>query len=288
MPKIHILLPVHNRKEITRNFVVCLKAQTFVNYQLILIDDGSSDGTAEMVREYIPSAVVVTGKGSWWWAGSLQQGIDWLHQNIKDADDIVLMINDDVAIGSDFIETGVNELQPGTLLQATVCCDSSREILDVGVVYDDKTMQFLPAQADSEINCLTTNGLFVRWKDLIRIGNFYPRLLPHYLSDYEFTIRAGRKGLQLSVSKNLNVWWNRQTTGSRTFTQDKFPLFWRSYFSRKSALNPVYWSSFVFLVSKPYRIPMHLMRIWKTAVVIIFHHALSAAKAKFNKRVGSM
>ena len=50
MPKIYILLPVHNRREVTRGFVECLAAQTFSDYHLVLIDDGSTDGTAEMVQ----------------------------------------------------------------------------------------------------------------------------------------------------------------------------------------------------------------------------------------------
>ena len=98
MSKIYILLPVHNRKEITRGFIECLKTQTFQDYHLVLIDDGSNDGTAVMVKEHIPSATVLRGTGDWWWAGSLQQGIEWLRQQKVHDDDAVLMINDDVSI----------------------------------------------------------------------------------------------------------------------------------------------------------------------------------------------
>ena len=47
---LYILLPVHNRCDITREFIDCLKAQTFQDYHLVLIDDGSTDGTEQMVR----------------------------------------------------------------------------------------------------------------------------------------------------------------------------------------------------------------------------------------------
>ena len=49
----YILLPVHNRREITQKFIECLKSQTYQNYKLVLIDDGSSDGTAAMVQSQI-------------------------------------------------------------------------------------------------------------------------------------------------------------------------------------------------------------------------------------------
>lgn len=284
MSKIYILLPVHNRKEITRGFVASLKAQTFSDYHLVLIDDGSTDGTAEMVLEYIPSATVLRGEGNWWWAGSLQQGIHWLQRNHLHQNDIILMINDDVVLDNNFIEAGRKELLslPGTLLQATVCNDISREILDVGMVYDDSKLQFRPPRPSEKINCLTTNGLFVRWGDLLQAGDFYPRLLPHYLSDYEFTIRAGRKGLQLRVSQGLKVWWNRETTGLRQFDESDFLAFCKSYFSKKSALNPVYWTSFVLLTSQFRYIPLNLMRIWRNALVALVRHVVSASKVKFD------
>lgn len=76
--KIYILLPVHNRSAITEHFVNCLAAQTYRSYHLVLIDDGSTDGTADMVRAKIKEISVIKGDGNWWWAGSLQQGIDWL------------------------------------------------------------------------------------------------------------------------------------------------------------------------------------------------------------------
>src|SRR5207237_231210 len=47
-PRIHVLLPVHNRKVTTEKFVRCLKAQAGADWHLVLIDDGSADGTAEM------------------------------------------------------------------------------------------------------------------------------------------------------------------------------------------------------------------------------------------------
>ena len=79
MPELYILLPVHNRRETTRRFLECLRAQTFQDYHLLLIDDGSTDGTAEMAREFISTLTVLGGSGDWWWAGSLPLREDlWL------------------------------------------------------------------------------------------------------------------------------------------------------------------------------------------------------------------
>jgi glycosyltransferase involved in cell wall biosynthesis len=41
MKKVYILLPVHNRKEVTQSFIKCLNAQSVKDFHLVLIDDGS-------------------------------------------------------------------------------------------------------------------------------------------------------------------------------------------------------------------------------------------------------
>ena len=118
--KLYILLPVHNRRDQTEAFINCLTAQTYRNHHLILIDDGSTDGTAELVQERIPSATILKGQGNWWWAGGLQRGIDWLHKASIEDRDIVLMINDDVTFDPYFLEKGAKLLSqhPKTLIHS--------------------------------------------------------------------------------------------------------------------------------------------------------------------------
>ncbi|MEO8935379.1 MAG: glycosyltransferase, partial [Burkholderiaceae bacterium] len=72
MSKIYILLPVHSRRALTERFIRCLQAQTYTDFHVVLIDDGSTDGTAEMVAALLPGRLtILTGTGDWWWGGSL-------------------------------------------------------------------------------------------------------------------------------------------------------------------------------------------------------------------------
>jgi GT2 family glycosyltransferase len=272
--RIYILVPVHNRCEITRNFIDSLRLQTYQNYHLILINDGSTDDTEKMVRQQIKNLTVIRGNGNWWWAGSLQQGINWLKtHNIKPSD-IVLLINDDTVIPSDFLKIGRDLLQklPHSLLQSQIRCLKTGELLDNGFIYDPNHLSFTEAKDEDSINCLTTNGLFIRWNDVKGIGNFYPKILPHYLSDYEYTFRAYKKGLKLHVSPLLQLWWNKETTGFRHVEREAFFSFLKKYFSKKSAANPIYWSNFILLTCPVTLIPLHMLRIWKTALIMAYSH----------------
>ena len=69
---VYVMVPVHNRRAITESYVRSLAAQTDRGVQLVLIDDGSTDGTADAVRDIMPDAIVITGKGDWWFGGALR------------------------------------------------------------------------------------------------------------------------------------------------------------------------------------------------------------------------
>ncbi len=63
-PRIYIILPVHNRIETTHRFIKCLKRQTYTKFHLILVDDGSTDGTEEYVRTELHDVTVIKGNGN--------------------------------------------------------------------------------------------------------------------------------------------------------------------------------------------------------------------------------
>ena len=260
----YILLPVHNRKEITRGFIQCLKAQSCSRYHLVLIDDGSTDGTAEMVCEYIPSLTVLRGKGDWWWAGGLQKGIDWLREREVDDSAIILFVNDDVTFGPDYLKLAgsVMNNRSGLLLLSKFSCDGGNVISESGIVADFRRLTFKAASAEEKVNCLSTRGLFARFGDLKSVGDFYPRLLPHYLSDYEYTIRAARKGMCCETSDLVFLCPNPDTTGYHVIKEPDFYSFFKKYFSIKSTGNPVYWSVFVILSAPKLWILPNLARIW--------------------------
>lgn len=261
MPRVYILLPVHNRKEITRGFIECLLAQTYTDYHLVLIDDGSSDGTAEMVRERIPAATVLRGTGDWWWAKSLQQGLNWLKKKPPMPSDIVLMINDDITFKPEFLEKGVGFLQkyPQSLLLSRIYDAKQGEVVESGISADFRHMSFPIAASQETINCLSTRGLFLRWDACMKIGDFRTIMLPHYGSDSEYTIRAGRKGVALRTSPDVYLVPDTAATG--IVDTDK-ALSINELFSKKYWMNPVYWTSFILLTCPVRWIPVNVARFW--------------------------
>ena len=71
---ISIVIPVHNRREFTRQCLACLAVQTYRNVQTIVVDDGSTDGTDIMISQEFPDVVVMRGDGNLWWTEATNWG----------------------------------------------------------------------------------------------------------------------------------------------------------------------------------------------------------------------
>jgi GT2 family glycosyltransferase len=246
---IYILVPTHNRKKITADFVRSLKRQTYQNFKLVLIDDGSSDGTADVVIKEMPSSIILKGDGNLWWAGALQLAINHLG-NLEIANDSVILItNDDTIIQDDFLEIGLREIASE---RETIICASSKldgKIVSSGVHFNWINFGFAGAENESQINCLPTRGILLRFSDILKIGGFRPKVLPHYLSDYEFTYRAHCKGYKLRCPPTFYLAPMLNETGIRSFAQNKGISYLKMLFSKRCVMNPIYLAFFILLAS---------------------------------------
>jgi len=276
MDTVYVVLPVHNRREVTLKFVRCLKAQTYPAIHLILIDDGSTDGTESAVREAYPSVEVIRGEGSWWWAGCLQRGFDRLKDKSVNETDIVLLANDDTTFAPDYVERAVRFLdgKEDCMLLSRLRNPVTGKVEESGVLADLRTMSFQEAKGAVQINCLSTRGLFLRWQEMKRVGGFHPFVLPHYWSDYEYTIRAMRKGVEGVTTESVWLEANLTLSGQRDLSSSSGWRFVRELFSMKYLVNPIYKSSFVILACPPRWIARNLLRIWWQAIKQILRQGL--------------
>jgi len=264
---VYILLPVYNRRAITVRMAEALRGQTWQDFQLVLVDDGSTDGTADAVRAVLPSAVVLRGDGNWWWAGCLHHACEWLAAKGVAGEAVICFLNDDVDIAPDFLALAVAELAalPDTLLLARQMRAPGGEAIQGGggMRADLARLSFSLEANPAAVNCLPTRGLFLRWRDVVRTGGFHPRLLPHYFSDYEFTLRAHRRGLRLRVAEKAQLFLHEDTGWSRAdlLTRPRGERF-AMLVSKRFKENPLARSAFVWLAAPLWLRPWLGLRVW--------------------------
>ena len=285
MTRVHILLPVHNRKATTAAFIDCLRAQTHQDYRLVLVDDGSTDGTSKMVQERLPGSVILRGDGELWWAGALQLGYCWLKSDQPDAQDLVLLINDDTRIAPDFLATAISLLdgKSGVMLHAQCREESSGQLLDDGVRVNWRRLRFSPVHDSTQVDCLSTRGLFIRVDDFLDSGGFRPASLPHYLSDYEFTFRLRRRGVKPMLDPRLKLWtdWRVSATPSVGWSAAR-----RVLFSRRNPSDPRAWMVFVLLSCPWLWKPWCLLLVGKRSIARLFRLALGGHELGRRKSEG--
>ncbi len=93
--KIGILVACHNRVNVTSKWLQSLVEQVPENWvvTLIAVDDGSSDGTNELLKSSPIVTQVERGDGSWYWAKSMSRAEYILTENYEF--DYLAWVNDD-------------------------------------------------------------------------------------------------------------------------------------------------------------------------------------------------
>ena len=51
-PKVSVIIPTYNQRDFVRETIDSVLAQTYNNIEIIVTDDGSIDGTREIIQEY--------------------------------------------------------------------------------------------------------------------------------------------------------------------------------------------------------------------------------------------
>lgn len=89
-----VVIPVHDRREITLSCLSELRdGEDWDALNVVVVDDGSTDGTAAAIRDEFPSVHLVDGDGTLWWGGAVRAGMEYA----LDRDgEIVVWLNDDV------------------------------------------------------------------------------------------------------------------------------------------------------------------------------------------------
>ena len=74
-PKVSVVMSVYNGEELLRSAIDSILAQTFGDFEFIIIDDGSKDKTASIVRSYKDPRIRLISRPNKGLAASLKEGV---------------------------------------------------------------------------------------------------------------------------------------------------------------------------------------------------------------------
>jgi GT2 family glycosyltransferase len=75
MPLVTVVIPHWNRRDLLRSCLLSLAAQTLADHDIILVDNGSTDGSLEMLESDFPHVTVIRNRENRGFCAAVNQGI---------------------------------------------------------------------------------------------------------------------------------------------------------------------------------------------------------------------
>ena len=202
---IHVLVPVHNRAEFTDQFLASVREQQCSeSVRVLVVDDGSTDRTSAIARSH--GADVLTGDGSWWWAGSVQRGLRRL-SSVMSVGDFVYFGNNDTVLAPGHFEALLNVVHehPGSLVGSVsneIWPDGTVNPVSAGFFIDPTTLTVENAALDvrENLDALAGRGVLIP-ASAARSMKMSPRRMPQHFADLAATWHLRVQGHPLRVAE---------------------------------------------------------------------------------------
>jgi GT2 family glycosyltransferase len=205
--RITALLAAHNRRPKTLACLASYLSQEVpgdVTLSAVLVDDGSTDGTAEAVRERFPEARVIAGSGHLFWAAAMAIAE---REARRGEPDFLLWLNDDATLEpgalSTLIETAESSGEGGCIVVGALRDPRSGELTYSGVrrtgAHPLRFTQVPPGDRATEVDTFNGNVVLVSRAAFERIGSIDGGFA-HATADYDYGLRARSAGIPVLLA----------------------------------------------------------------------------------------
>lgn len=221
-PLIEVVIPTWNGSKMLQHCLQSLSEQTFKQFTVIVVDNGSTDDTEEMLRRGYPAVNLVKLGFNTGFSVAVNAGIE------KSQADLVLLLNNDMEVTPDCLETLLSAavkykeydffaLKMLSFNQRNVLDGAGDVVLRGGVGYRLGTQEFDTAQysVDREVFGACAGAALYRRCFFKKTGLFDEDFFA-YLEDVDLNIRARRLGLQCMYLSDAVVYHiGSATSGSK-------------------------------------------------------------------------
>lgn len=202
MKNIAVVLTCFNRKDKT---VRCLDSLVNENlgilFDFFVVDDNSTDGTVESLKELFYNVTIIKGNGNLFWNGGMYKGVEYILANEKEYD-YCLLVNDDVEFYSKSIEKLIeNQENKGVIVGAT--CDKDNELTYGAIKLIRKnSIKYKTVHPDDDcLKCDTFNAncVLIPYNILKEVGNLDP-YYTHSMGDFDYGFMIRNSGYNIFSS----------------------------------------------------------------------------------------
>ncbi len=227
MIKVEVITPVHNRREETLQCLSSISRSdlTGISLHVIVVDDGSTDGTADAIQAGYPEVEIVKGDGNLWYTAGTNRG---LSAALRHEPDYILAINNDQIFDENCIRNMVEcaEKHPRSVVGSLLLnWETPHRLFQVSPRFElwsggfrhwyKQTVWTVPDKA-WEVELIVGNCVLYPAAAIREVGLMDEKKLVQY-GDAEYTPRMRRKGWRLLIEPKARVFCkpNDLVTGFR-------------------------------------------------------------------------
>jgi len=222
-PLVSVIIPTHNRAGLLPRAINSVLSQTYKNYEIIIIDDGSSDNTQEILSGFASNKLRILKnempKGA---CNARNRGIK------AAAGDLLAFLDDDDEYLPVYLEEMTNAYDPKWAYLSSNFSYICRTSAGVKKHVRKKSKYVTP---EKMLYTMCSSGIFLVEKNkIIRIGGFDEALLKS--QDYDVLLRLNlRFGTACNLQKILFIVHGEHESPRITFSPRRFHALW--YFYKK-------------------------------------------------------
>lgn len=210
-PLVTVIIPVYNQEKFVIETVESVCTQTYSNLQIIVVDDGSHDKTADVVKKHFADHVDLIRQSNGGPSAAVNTGLRHANGEL-----IALMGGDDIC-SPDRIS---HQVQFRSEKDHDIVFCRPKLIDGAGENLDDSTFPVFFRQIDDdpksifrslffEGNFLCAPSALITANAIQKLGYFHEGLIQ--LQDYDYWLRACGKGLTIGISDYLSIAYRRHS-----------------------------------------------------------------------------
>ena len=222
---VYVVIPVLNRWEQTRKCLAHLRDSSFTDLGIIVVDHGSTDGTAEGLRNEYPDVLRIEGSSDLWWSGATNLGV---RAALERGASLIMLLNNDCFVARDTLEVLVNHsnAHPSAIIapvhrnlhSGAIMTRRGGTLFLLGfptLLLPGKSL-YQPGTTDLRPTALVMGGrgTLIPADIFDKIGLFNEVDLPHYWADHDFFLRCKRSGIAQYIAQGTAVDIDESTTSA--------------------------------------------------------------------------
>jgi len=223
------IIPIFNRWDPIELLLEDLSKQSFQSYQVLIVNHGDQSTPDHMTNHQ--RVTIIKASSDLWFTGAMNTGIRAALQNFQS--EYLVLLNDDVRIPDSLWLEKMRRNCQETSLCSSMAVDAEKRVLYQNLKFSWLRLRFLKIGSGAALSaqnnetlqyadCLPTRGLIFRPTAIDRIGYLDEVHLPHYGSDYEWTIRAKKRGFVLLMANNTHLVTETNPQSSRTSGRNRY------------------------------------------------------------------